>query len=257
MTTSKTDTQRSVFICGQHEPWTQAVTTALSMVTDLHAHPVPGISAEEIIKCMRRHGRYPDQFSEDICLITLLASPKQTAQQGIATLLKLRGIGSYCWAGGILIVVKNEEARISLAEADLFGGAPGGPNAFGRRRGPHRILVEPLALIDLLAETSSIEYVGRNEWNDWIRESPLREIDLMVKDIKSRLREGRRNEAIPLYADLHALWRNVRWPDLSPHGPIRDLALAVSNSVTPQTAADISGMLENTLEVLHYFGLGE
>ena len=250
------DIDKVVFVCSQHVPWARAMARVLAAVTDLHAHPVLGISAEKIIQCMRRHGRYPDAFSEDICLVHLPGIPGEVEAQFIATVLRLRGNYEH-WAGGIVVVVDGEEARGSLSKADLFGGESGGINALGRRRGSHRILVEPIHLADLLSETSSVGQVFRNAWRGWAKESPLGQIGHAAQDIKAHIHDGRCNEAILLFADLHTHWRRVDWRVICVHGRIQRLAMMISDLPTPDCVPCASEMLENIMEVLEDFGLGE
>jgi len=228
----------------------------ITLTTEIEAHTVPDTKPDTIIGCMKLNNRYPDILSDDICVIRLLTSPRITAQQGIATVLKLRG--TYLrWAGGIVIVVDGEKARASLAEADLFGGATNSVNAIGYRNGAHRILIEPLHLTDLLTETISIGQVLRQQWREWIRNSPLENIAQLAKEVCIENSKRRYDEVKYLYSDLLRLWRKVDWLGICFHDRIQRLALSISKAQKPSCIQDINEKMVKITEVLRDIGYGD
>ena len=223
---------RAVFVCSRDASWAQTTARVLTMAMGPEAHPVTGVRADLIAEYMHSVGRRPDLYSEDVCLIHLVGPPARTAPEDITLVRKLRTAGGH-WPGGLVLIVKNEEARASLSQSDLFGGESDGTNTLGHRNGAHRILIEPVSLPSVLSEICSVGQVWRIEWHRWIRQSPLGPIVRLLRAVQTHTVAEAVNDVSGRYlAELHSRWRGLRgrWSSLCTHGVTLRRAEAICNS---------------------------
>jgi hypothetical protein len=244
-----------VFVCSRHASWAEATAKVLAVITDLDAHPFYDNGPEGIVEYMHSLGRRPELYSEDVCLIHLPSSPDTAARDGIMSVLRLRGMGEH-WPGGIVLVVRNEEARASLASADLFGGEPGGVNAFGSRGTAHRILVEPIRLTCLFAELSSVGQVWRLQWRRWFEQGPLGPLVRLLQETQARFDAGAQEDAQNSLAEAHLLWleQRERLARLCDHGAMQEKTRAICECRVAGPA-DVHEVMGKMREVLVHVGI--
>lgn len=244
---------REVLICSDHGPWARSIAQALAMTSGLRCHAIHGVAADTVIGYMRNHGRYPDPFSEDVCVIHVPHTERLS--WCISTLLKLRGPREH-WSGGVLFVMANASTRMHLKALDLFGGLPNGINSFGRRSRAHRTLPEPVFIARLLRETHSVGQVFCNAWRGWAKESVLGQISGLLRVVNAHMELGQLEDAVIALAALHTLWQRVDWRAVCVHGRIEGLALGIAGSSTPTYLPHVSDMLSRMAAVLQDIGMG-
>ncbi len=145
----------------------KATSKVLSAVFEVAVMTVP-YRWEEIIPRMTK--RWGQRRGKDLCILDYSCS--QDAWLKTITFVNHLRNDALEWVGPLVVIVRREEDKVRLLQADMFGGAPGGDTSFSSVA-CHAVFSIPFNLFDLIDTLLNLDCIEYPQWERLVRKGMI------------------------------------------------------------------------------------
>ncbi len=246
---------QGIFVVGPYRT-SSALADVLRIAVDVPVDLIPSYDPMDIGDEMVLRLHSPESYGRSHCILDLMELRLKAIPTCTNIMLTLRNRTDLEWMGALIPLVANEKYAEALMKADMFGGTPGGPTAFGAVKHSHHVIAAPARIATIMQTLATAEYLWPSYWHILTQSSASGLLAAYEKGRKAlAARDGSWRSAS---IDVLDAFRNTRWGDilnLHTHSDLYNVIKRVNAAMSCETEHEAGILLSDMERVMVSAGL--
>lgn len=226
---------QGIFVVGPYRT-SSALAEVLRTAVDVPVDLIPSYDPMDVGDEMLLRLHSPESHGRSHCILDLMELRSTPIPLCISLMLSLRNHTDLEWMGALIPLVANEKCAEHLMKADMFGGAPGGPTAFGAVKHSHHVFAAPPRIAKIVQTLTTAEYLWPSYWR-LLTQSSTSGL-LVAYEAGRRALAARDGGWASACFDVLMAFRNTRWDEILPlhrHSDVGNIINRLNDRISCET----------------------